>query len=211
MYAAATGTGDCDNEILNLAYSLIPMEFIDYSAQQYQQQQRYELNTKKEGKHSHYVLPNKMILHKFCTWFFQFINQISEGTKGRNNRSSSSFTNNICGNARRRKRNIGEKSTTSSTTAIKRKESSKKFKGNTRERDNYGYNYNNGFKRSSFGMKHKQESSISIAGTMIHELLEIFEYLSCVHDENNISPTISRMELTPLQKTLLLLCMTRLV
>ena len=197
------------NEILNVAYSLIPSEFTDdrssSSAQRRGQQQNERTN------HG-IILPNKMILNKFCTWFFNYVNHgktnwrnrirqnIASGAPSSSSTSSSNMKRGHGRSGRRRKRNSSDV------------DDIIKDLGNSR---------NN--KRTKSAPKQQQEEATnnksmmniedhhSITESMKQNLLEIFVYLSCINDDNPNIHDVSLMKLSPLHKTLVLLCMTRLV
>ena len=202
------------NEILNVAYSLIPSEFTnDRSSISVQRSEQKQQLNKRTNNHGIIILPNKMILNKFCTWFFHYVNhgETNRRNRIRQNIASGAPSNMMKGGrgrggGRRRKRNsidvddssnkdIGH--TVAGTTARSRKRTKSTSKQQQQQEVSDDISIMN------------TEQDHSIATSMKQNLLEIFEYLSYINDDNPNIHNVSPMKLNPLQKTLVLLCMTR--
>lgn len=197
-----------DKLVLNVAYSLIPMEFLDYSYsyQNDQQQNQYD-----QSDDAISVIPSRIILNKFCAWFFEFVNH-HHGEESSSRRRSSRRGGRGGGN---RKRNSEEIRT--STAASTRR--SKRLKKNSGYHDG-----DNSIASGGKGvMKQRQQSEqddtysntmhLHLSSHRQNRLLRLFKYLSIMNsgDPNiyNESHTSSTVSITPLEKTLVLICMMR--
>ena len=194
---------DQDELVLSVAYSLIPMEFIDYSMNE-QHKQRHRKHYKNDNPdyasattdnttdNDDYpiVIPSKMVLDKFCSWFFQFVNSTHD------NQATSTRSIEIDTDRLFKRRIHGQSRSLSSSNSTRSSNSSKRNKNKRQS--------NNRFKGDSRIQKmtqEKQNHNTDIEVTIQERLIKILEYLS-VH-------SVCDFTINPLEKSLLIISMMR--
>ncbi len=187
-----------DEDIWSIAYSLIPLEFLDDT-------DTYRTSsTRTSNSNSNSKLPTYTQLHQFCKWFFDFVNHVDE-RRWRIHRSNVAAGAPTSRRSSRRRGGSKSSGSGSGSTPYDCHGNHSTTTSNTSSANHSGVG------RKVDNDKGIEANPLTIESAIKCHLIRICSYLSTTYDDHpdlDVEPN-ERPSISPLDKVLLFACMAR--